>query len=73
MLIISYCSLKKNFLADCRSRVVAAGIVCPGFVDIHTHCIGGHEDVIQEIMSSFRSILTNTFTSYFSSKVLVLD
>ena len=41
--------LKENFLADCRSRVVAVDIVCPGFVDIHTHGIGGHEDVIQEI------------------------
>ena len=40
--------------------MVAVDIVCPGFVDIHTHGIGGHEDVIQEIMSTFRNILTNT-------------
>ena len=40
-----------NFLADCRSRLVAVDIVCPGFVDIHTHGIGGHEGLIQEIKS----------------------
>ena len=63
--------LNINFLADYRSKVVAVDIVCPGFVDIHTHGIGGHEDVIQELLQSFRNIQTNTIISY--SSFVVLD
>ena len=29
------------------SQVVTADVVCPGFVDIHNHGIGGSEDVVQ--------------------------
>ena len=30
-----------------ESSIITADVVCPGFVDIHTHGIGGSEDVVQ--------------------------